>query len=109
MIPLLTIMADALALFGGFVGVNVTGHVSALLFFRKSFAVLEFNDLFPSVIKTIFFGYAIGFVGCYQGYHSSHGTESVGMAANAAVVSASLWIIVLDGIAVQLTNVFVYN
>lgn len=109
MIPLLTIMADTLALLGGWVGVNIGSNVSALLFFRKSFDVLEFNDLFPAVIKTVFFGYAIGFVGCYHGYHSSHGTESVGMAANSAVVSASLWIIVLDGIAVQLTNAFVYN
>jgi phospholipid/cholesterol/gamma-HCH transport system permease protein len=78
--------------------------VKPVLFFHKAFNSVEFGDLIPAVIKTVFFGFAIGFVGCYKGYNSSRGTESVGVAANSAVVSASLWIIVIDAIAVQLTN-----
>lgn len=109
MIPLLTIMADALALFGGFTASNLSGHFIFLLYFNKAFQALNFSDLFPSVVKTIFFGFAIGFVGCYRGYNSNRGTESVGIAANSAVVNASLWIIILDAIAVQLTSVFAYG
>ena len=109
MIPLLTVMADGLALCGGFFGSNISGHVSAILYFNKAFSSLEFTDVVPSVIKTVFFGFAIGFVGCYKGYNSNGGTESVGVAANSAVVSASLWIIVLDAIAVQLTSMFAYS
>ena len=109
MIPLLTLMADAIALGGGFFGSNIDGHISAILYFNKAFSNLAFSDLVPSVTKTVFFGFAIGFVGCYKGYNSTGGTESVGVAANSAVVSASLWIIVLDAIAVQLTSAFVYN
>ena len=108
MVPLLTIAAEALGLAGSFAGVNVTGHVSTVLFFNKAFTSIAFGDLLPSFIKTIFFGFAIGFVGCYKGYNSDRGTESVGIAANSAVVSASLWIIVIDGIAVQLTNALGY-
>lgn len=108
MVPLLTIMADALAMGGGFIGVNIDEHVSFVLYFRKAFASLQFSDVVPSVIKTFFFGYAIGFVGCYKGYHSARGTESVGLAANSAVVSASLWIILIDAIAVQITNLIYY-
>ena len=109
MVPLLTLMADALALAGGFTASNISNDVSITLYFNKSFSALEFADLIPAVIKTIFFGFAIGFVGCYKGYNSDRGTESVGVAANSAVVSASLWIILLDAIAVQLTSVFAYN
>lgn len=109
MIPLLTLMADAISLFGGLIGSNLDNKVSLHLYFNKAFKALAFSDLFPGVIKTIFFGFAIGFIGCYHGYHSNRGTESVGHAANSAVVSASLWIIILDGIAVQLTNIFAYN
>jgi phospholipid/cholesterol/gamma-HCH transport system permease protein len=108
MIPLLTVMADALALMGGYVGSNLGSHVSLPLYFNKAFTSLSFTDLVPSVLKTLFFGFAIGFVGCYKGYNSDRGTESVGIAANSAVVSASLWIIVLDAIAVQLTSMFAY-
>ena len=109
MIPLLTLMADALALLGGFAASNINNDMTATLYFNKAFAAVTFSDIIPAVAKTIFFGFAIGFVGCYKGYNSDRGTESVGVAANAAVVSASLWIIVLDAIAVQLTSVFAYN
>ena len=108
MVPLLTILAEGLGLTGSYAAVNVSGHVSPTLFFNKAFSSVAFGDLLPSFIKTIFFGYAIGFVGCYKGYNSDRGTESVGVAANSAVVNASLWIIVIDGIAVQLTNALGY-
>lgn len=109
MIPLLTLLADALALFGGFVASNINNDMALGLYFRKAFAAIEFSDIVPAFLKTIFFGFAIGFVGCFKGYHAGKGTESVGIAANAAVVSASLWVIVLDAIAVQLTSVIAYN
>ncbi len=109
MIPLLTLMADGLALTGGWAASNINNNVAWTVYFNKSFSSLEFVDLIPAVIKTVFFGFAVGFVGCYKGYNSDRGTESVGIAANSAVVSASLWIIVLDAIAVQLTSVFAYQ
>ncbi len=108
MVPLLTILAEGLGLVGSFAGVNISEHVSPVLFFDKAFSSVAFGDLLPSFIKTIFFGFAIGFVGCYKGYNSDRGTESVGVAANSAVVNASLWIIVIDGIAVQITNALGY-
>jgi phospholipid/cholesterol/gamma-HCH transport system permease protein len=109
MIPLLTLMADALAILGGFAASNINNNMTPTLYFNKAFSALGFADLIPAFIKSIFFGFAIGFVGCFKGYNSDRGTESVGIAANSAVVVASLWIIVLDAIAVQLTSVFAYN
>ena len=109
MIPLLTIFADVFAFFGGYFGVNVASSMSAVLYFKKAFVSIEFPDVFPALIKTFFFGFTIGFVGCYKGYNSNKGTESVGIAANSSVVTASLWIIIIDALAVQLTSAFVYN
>ena len=108
MIPLLIIMGDAIALSGGLLGVNLNSFTSGVLYFYKSFNYMMFSDVVPSLIKSVFFGFAIGFVGCYKGYTADSGTEGVGAAANSAVVNASLWIILLDAIAVQLTNIFVY-
>jgi phospholipid/cholesterol/gamma-HCH transport system permease protein len=109
MIPLLTVFADVIALVGGFAATRLGGQMSAWLYFYKSTAVLDFSDLVPSFIKTILFGFAIGFVGCYKGFNSNRGTESVGLAANSAVVTASVWIIIIDAIVVQITNTFVYS
>ena len=56
------------------------------------------------MIKPSRFGAAIGFVGCYKGYTAGRGTESVGKAANSAVVLSSLLVIIIDLIAVQITD-----
>ena len=108
MVPLLSLMGDAIGLFGGFLALNLNDHISASLYATKVIAALDFTDFLPAVIKTIFFGFAIGFVGCYKGFYSNKGTESVGIAANSAVVTASLWIFVIDAIAVQVTSLLFY-
>lgn len=104
MIPLLILYADALGILGSWVGANIKGDVSFVLFFTQAFAHVGFHDLLPAVVKSFFFGGVIGLVGCYKGYTAGRGTESVGVAANSAVVMASLLVIMLDAIAVQITD-----
>jgi phospholipid/cholesterol/gamma-HCH transport system permease protein len=106
MLPVLVIFADAIGLLGSFVGVNLIDNVSAHLFFSQVFQSIEFQDLFPAVIKTFFFGFAVGLIGSYKGYNSNKGTEGVGKAANSAVVFASLMVFIIDMIAVQITSLF---
>lgn len=106
MIPLLVLYADALGILGSWAGTNIKGDVSFTLFCAQAFGILEFIDFIPALIKTFFFGAVIGLVGCYKGYHAGRGTESVGLAANSAVVVASLLVIVVDMIAVQITDMF---
>ncbi len=104
MIPLLILYADTLGILGSWAGANIKGDVSFVLFFSQAFSHLEFVDFIPAVIKSFFFGAVIGLVGCYKGYNAGRGTESVGMAANSAVVLASLLVIIVDMIAVQITD-----
>ncbi len=104
MIPLLVLYADLMGILGSWVGANIKGEVPFILFFSQAFAVVDFMDFLPAVIKTFFFGFVIGMVGCYKGYNAGRGTESVGIAANSAVVLASLLVIVVDMIAVQITD-----
>jgi phospholipid/cholesterol/gamma-HCH transport system permease protein len=106
MVPLLVLYADALGILGGWAGANIKGEVSFVLFFSQAFSHVGFLDLIPAIIKTFFFGAAIGLVGCYKGYNAGRGTESVGIAANSAVVLASLLVIILDLVAVQITDMF---
>ena len=106
MLPVLVIYADTLSLFGSFIAANIKGNISMLLFFNQVFQKLDFLDLVPSFIKSVFFGFSIGLVGCYFGYNSKRGTEGVGKSANASVVFSSLLIFVIDLLAVQLTNAF---
>lgn len=104
MIPLLVLYADALGILGSWAGANIKGDVSFFLFFSQAFSHVTFMDFMPAVIKSFFFGAAIGVVGCYKGYNAGRGTESVGIAANSAVVLSSLLVIIIDMIAVQITD-----
>jgi len=104
MIPLLILYADTLGIMGSWAGANIKGDVSFVLFFSQAFSHVEFIDFLPAFVKSFFFGAVIGIVGCYKGYNAGRGTESVGIAANSAVVLASLLILIVDVIAVQITD-----
>lgn len=104
MLPVLSSVANAISIFGGYLGVNIKGNVSWNLYWVQVFEALSFGDVIPSLIKTVFFGFVIGIVGCYKGYTSQKGTEGVGRSATTAVIVASLLVFIVDLIAVQVTD-----
>lgn len=105
-IPLLVIYADFIGVFGGYIGYNIHENMGLYRYFSNVLEHLEFLDILPATIKTFFFGFCIGLIGCYKGFNAESGTESVGIAANSAVVTASLTIFIIDMIAVQITDLF---
>ncbi|MGZ3755535.1 MAG: MlaE family ABC transporter permease [Mucilaginibacter sp.] len=109
MLPVLTVLGDAISLFGAYIGVNIRSVTSFYLFFTQIFHSLSFGDVSPALIKTFFFGFAVGIVGCYKGYNSSKGTRGVGNSANTAVVLSSVLIFIIDLLAVQLTDLLGLN
>lgn len=104
MLPVLAVLADAIALYGGYLGTNIKGVVSWQLYWNQVFDTLTYSDALPAFIKTYFFGFAIGIIGCFKGFNSSKGTEGVGHSANSAVVVASLLVFIIDLIAVQIAD-----
>jgi phospholipid/cholesterol/gamma-HCH transport system permease protein len=106
MVPVLVYYASFIALIGGYIGFNIHGEITWSLYFSKAISAIYFSDVIPSTLKSIFFGFAIGIVGCYKGYTADYGTVGVGRAANSAVVAASLLIFIIDLVAVQLIQLF---
>lgn len=109
MLPILVLLSDAISLYGSYLGVNIRGVISFKLFYTQVFANLSFSDVMPAFIKTFFFGFAVGVIGCFKGYHSKKGTEGVGRSANSAVVVSSVLIFIIDLIAVQITDILGVN
>ena len=106
MLPILVVLGDAIALYGSYLVENIKGEVSFQLYFNEVFGSLEFGDIVPSTIKSFFFGFAIGLVGCFKGYTCGKGTEGVGRAANSAVVYTSMFLFILDFLAVLVSDIF---
>jgi phospholipid/cholesterol/gamma-HCH transport system permease protein len=106
MLPILVVFADVVALLGSFVMVNSINGTGLVLYFSEVSAVISYLDIFSSLIKSAFFGFAIGIVSSYAGYHSGKGTTGVGKAANTAVVVSMIFIFVVDLIGLQILNLF---
>ncbi len=94
MLPCLTVVADAVGLFGAYlVAVPLLHIISASQYWATSWQALVLNDLAQGLIKPFIFGMLISLVGCYYGLATKGGTQGVGRATTQAVVSASIWII----------------
>jgi phospholipid/cholesterol/gamma-HCH transport system permease protein len=104
MLPLLVIYADGVALLGSFVMVNSFNDSGFLLYFNEVAESITYLDIFSSLIKSALFGFAIGIISSYSGYHSDKGTTGVGKAANIAVVASMISIFVIDLIMLQFLN-----
>lgn len=109
MLPVLVVLADVIAIWACWVGVNLRDTVSWPLFQQQVVDALTYSDLLPAFIKTYLFGLVIGLVGCYTGWHAEKGTTGVGRAAHKAVVLGSLLVFILDLIAVQVTDLLGIN
>lgn len=106
MLPLLVVLADVVALYGSALVEYFKGDVSFQLYFNSVFDALAYGDLVPATVKSFFFGFAIGLVGCYKGYYCKKGTAGVGFAANTAVVFTSMLLFIMDFIAVFVSDIF---
>jgi len=96
MLPLLTILGDALGVGGGYlVGVKMMG-TNPVVYSQNTFQFLHMNDIWSGLIKSAVFGLILTLTGCVRGYYTSGGAEGVGRATTAAVVSASLIVLLTD-------------
>ena len=104
MTPLLTIYSDMLGVWGGwFVTVKVYG-VSSWDYWEFTQSIVGWWEPFSGLVKSVFFGAAIGLIACYNGFNSRPGAAGVGRAATAAFVQSFLAIIVLNLLLAKVLN-----
>lgn len=104
MIPLLMFYTGFVAMMGAFLNVHQNEMTSFITFFQQAFEKISFLDIISSLIKSIVYGFTIGIVGCYKGFHATNGTEGVGKAANLSVVLSMFLIFIEEILIVQITN-----
>jgi phospholipid/cholesterol/gamma-HCH transport system permease protein len=96
LIPLLTIMADAAGVFGGWVISTQVCGIDSLHYWNHTEEYIGSFELFSGAAKSFFFGAAIAVVSCQRGFHCSAGAEGVGRAATEAFVFSFVAILTLD-------------
>jgi len=103
-IPILALYCSFVGLIGSYLNVHSAEDTSLIHFYQEAFKTISFLDIFSAVAKSIVFGFTIGIIGCYKGFHASKGTFGVGKAANEAVVLAMFLIFLEEIVIVQLAN-----
>lgn len=95
-LPVLTMLADAIGLVGGwFVSITQLG-VSGNYFYTSLMRNLEIGDPASGLCKSAVFGFLIGIIACHEGLTASGGAHGVGRATTSAVVIGSISVLVSD-------------
>ena len=105
MLPLLTILCDAVGMGGGWVIAKYKLLISSSQYWSDAMNALQLADVFGTLIKPLVFGFIISMTGCYIGLRTYGGTEGVGRSTTQAVVSSSILVITADFF---LNNLIIY-
>ncbi len=96
MLPLLTLYADTIGIFGGYAMCVYKLGITKGMYLNITFEVLLYKDLFIGLFKSVVFGMIIAISSCYQGIKVTGGAEGVGRATTNAVVNSFILIIIAD-------------
>lgn len=96
MLPVLTIIANFIAIMGAFGVAYLFQDVSFQVFFSSTKSVFEIKDIAGGLIKAFFFGASISIIGCHVGLNAKGGAQGVGNATIRAFVLAASMTLVLD-------------
>ncbi len=111
MLPILTIITDTVAIFGGMLIAAVKLDLATDVYMRSVYQTLAQSgfvfglipkDVLAGLIKPFFFGGIIAMTGCYFGLQTRGGTEGVGVSTTRAVVTSSILILAVDYFLTQL-------
>ena len=96
MFPVLTVVSNAVGIFGGLVIAVANLHISANFYIRSVITSVRYNDLASGIGKTFFFGFAVGLVACYNGLRTTGGADGVGRSTTQTVVMAAITVLIMD-------------
>ncbi len=96
MVPILTVLSDAVGIFGAGLISIFNLKLSWAYYWRTVGQALALNDLIMGLTKPIVFGFILASVGCYMGLTTKGGTQGVGISTTRSVVAASVMILVSD-------------
>ena len=102
MSPVLTVIADFVGIFGGWIVSHYRLQVETGLYWSSVLQGLYMQDLWMGLIKPFVLGFVIVTIACHVGLRTTGGTQGVGRATTKAVVAGSVGLIFADYIVTQL-------
>ena len=108
MLPVLTVIANAVGIIGGWLVTIWELRVASSVYWTAVFDGLYLEDVWMGLVKPFFLGFVIVSIGCYVGLSTRGGTQGVGRATTKAVVAGSVAVLAVDFFVTKLLIVFLY-
>jgi phospholipid/cholesterol/gamma-HCH transport system permease protein len=108
MMPLLSILATAVGMIGGWIVTVLQFHVASSVYWSSVVQGLYMQDVWMGIIKPIVLGFTIVTIGCHVGMRTTGGTQGVGNATKLAVVASSVAVIAVDFMVTKILIVTIY-
>ena len=96
MVPVLTVICDAIAIAGGWVVGLFIAHVTSTAYWSQVLLKLNYGNILMGLFKPFCFSFVIAFISCYCGFTSEGGTKGVGRATTNSVMFSSIVILIVN-------------
>ena len=97
-LPLLTLLADVVAITGGAITTTSSLDVTLTGYMVATRDALDFWDVFGGLLKALVFGGLIALIACERGLATRGGAEGVGRSTTSAVVTILFALVVADAL-----------
>jgi phospholipid/cholesterol/gamma-HCH transport system permease protein len=104
MIPILTVVSNLLGVAGAWLSLVPVADVDNDAYWLFSEASINWWDIANGLIKSVFFGLAIGIIACYKGFHCKPGAVGVGKATTDAFVTSFVAIVIINFLLAKFLN-----
>jgi phospholipid/cholesterol/gamma-HCH transport system permease protein len=108
MLPILTIIADAVGIAGGWIISTTQLRVASSVYWNNVTQGLFMDDIWMGLIKPIVLGFLLVSIGCYVGLRTTGGTQGVGRSTTNAVVASSVAVLAVNFIVTRLLITLLY-
>lgn len=105
-LPGLVVISDLMGIFGGYmIGIG-DAHIESATYIHQTLRSVNYVDFFSGFIKTIFFAVLVGWICCYQGFHTRGGSLGVGKYTTKAVAFSYIFVVISNTVLTKIILTF---
>ena len=108
MLPVLTVISDAVGIGGGAIISRTQLKVAGSVYWNNVVQGLYVQDLWMGLIKPVVLGFVLVTIACHVGIRTKGGTQGVGRATTSAVVAGSVAVLAVDFLVTKLLIALMY-
>jgi phospholipid/cholesterol/gamma-HCH transport system permease protein len=105
-LPGLVVLSELVGIYGGYIIGITDAHIESATYIHQTLRAIDFVDFFSGFLKTLFFSLLVGWICCYQGFHTRGGSLGVGQYTTRAVAFSYIFVVISNTILTKIILTF---